>query len=374
MSPPSLPGAAWLTALAGLPKMGPARLLAISLVYEPAEAWQAVATGQVLRRPELVERMGPSPQVVAEGWQRAAARVDVEATWADHADISVAARGDAAYPAALVDDLEPPAVVFTRGAPVLDGTPRVAVVGTRRCTRYGFDVAGELGRELAAAGVQVVSGLALGIDGAAHQGALDAAAAPPVAVVGSGVDVVYPQRHRRLWEQIAAAGSILSECPLGTPPEAWRFPARNRIIAALADAVVVVESAGSGGSMYTVEEALARDRPVLAVPGSVQSRASAGTNKLLAEGAGVVRDANDVLAAMGLPQRPRRRARKDAAPRAGPAGAVLRALRAGPGTLDSLTSATGLALGPLSVAVAELEAAGWVSRHGLWLERTKPAR
>ncbi|MBV9950460.1 MAG: DNA-protecting protein DprA [Acidimicrobiia bacterium] len=374
MSPPSLPGAAWLTALAGLPKMGPARLLAISLVYEPAEAWQAVATGQVLRRPELVERMGPSPQVVAEGWQRAAARVDVEATWADHADISVAARGDAAYPAALVDDLEPPAVVFTRGAPVLDGTPRVAVVGTRRCTRYGFDVAGELGRELAAAGMQVVSGLALGIDGAAHQGALDAAAAPPVAVVGSGVDVVYPQRHRRLWEQIAAAGSILSECPLGTPPEAWRFPARNRIIAALADAVVVVESAGSGGSMYTVEEALARDRPVLAVPGSVQSRASAGTNKLLAEGAGVVRDANDVLAAMGLPQRPRRRARKDAAPRAGPAGAVLRALRAGPGTLDSLTSATGLALGPLSVAVAELEAAGWVSRHGLWLERTKPAR
>jgi len=374
VSPPSLPGAAWLTALAGLPKMGPARLLAISLVYEPAEAWQAVATGQVLRRPELVERMGPSPQVVAEGWQRAAARVDVEATWADHADISVAARGDAAYPAALVDDLEPPAVVFTRGAPVLDGTPRVAVVGTRRCTRYGFDVAGELGRELAAAGVQVVSGLALGIDGAAHQGALDAAAAPPVAVVGSGVDVVYPQRHRRLWEQIAAAGSILSECPLGTPPEAWRFPARNRIIAALADAVVVVESAGSGGSMYTVEEALARDRPVLAVPGSVQSRASAGTNKLLAEGAGVVRDANDVLAAMGLPQRPRRRARKDAAPRAGPAGAVLRALRAGPGTLDSLTSATGLALGPLSVAVAELEAAGWVSRHGLWLERTKPAR
>ena len=126
--------------------------------------------------------------------------------------------------------------------------------------------------------------------------------------------------------------------------------------------------------MYTVEEALARDRPVLAVPGSVQSRASAGTNKLLTEGAGVVRDADDVLAAIGLPQRPRRRARSDGAPRAGPAGAVLRALRSGPGTLESLTAATGLAFGPLSVAVAELEAAGWVARHGLWLERAKPSR
>jgi DNA processing protein len=188
------------------------------------------------------------------------------------------------------------------------------------------------------------------------------------------VDVVYPQRHRQLWQQVAEAGSIVSECPLGTPPEAWRFPARNRIIAALAEAVVVVESAGSGGSMYTVEEALRRDRPVLAVPGSVQSRASAGTNKLLAEGAGVVRDADDVLAALGLPQRPRRRAKGDAVPRSGPRGAVLRALRAGPGTLESLTSETRLAFGPLSVAIAELEASGHVTRHGLWLERAEPAR
>jgi DNA processing protein len=369
-----LPGAAWLTALAGLPKMGPARLLALSLLYDPADAWRAVASGDVLCRPELVERMGPSAKAVAAGWQRAAAGVDVEALWAAHAGISVAARGDPAYPAALADDLEPPAVVFTRGEPLLDGTPRVAVVGTRRCTRYGFDVARQLGHDLAAAGVQVVSGLALGIDGAAHRGALDATAAPPVAVVGCGVDVVYPQRHRQLWPQVAEAGSIVSECPLGTPPEAWRFPARNRIIAALAEAVVVVESAGSGGSMYTVEEALRRDRPVLAVPGSVQSRASAGTNTLLAEGAGVVRDADDVLAAVGRPQRPRRRVKGDAVPRSGPRGAVLRALRAGPGTLESLTSETRLAFGPLSVAIAELEASGHVTRHGLWIERAEPAR
>ena len=190
----------------------------------------------------------------------------------------------------------------------------------------------------------------------------------------SGLDVVYPRRHRALWEDVATRGSLLSECPLGTAPEAWRFPARNRIIAALADAVVVVESAGTGGSMYTVEEALARDRPVLAVPGSVRSGASAGTNRLLAEGAGVARDADDVLATIGQPQRPPPRRVGPAAEPGGPEGAVLRSLQEGPGTLDSLAATTGLALGPLSVAVASLEASGHVSRHGLWLERSEPVR
>jgi DNA processing protein len=126
--------------------------------------------------------------------------------------------------------------------------------------------------------------------------------------------------------------------------------------------------------MYPVDEALARDRAVLAVPGPVHVRASAGTNKLLAEGAGVVRDADDVLATIGRPQRSRRRRRRAAPAPTGPVGAVLRALESGPGTLDSLTAATGLALGPLSVAIAELEASGHVTRHGLWLERVEPAR
>jgi DNA processing protein len=371
----ALPAVAWLVALAGLPKMGPARLLALSLLHEPAEAWRLVASGAVLDQPELVARMGPSPGAVAEAWRRAAARVDVAARWAEHAGVTVAARSepDSDYPAPLRHDLEPPAVLFARGAAAVGDGPRVAVVGTRRCTRYGFDLARELGHDLAAAGVQVVSGLALGVDGAAHRGALDAGGAAPVAVVASGLDVVYPRRHRALWQEVCEAGRLLSECPLGTRPDAWRFPARNRIIAALADAVVVVESAGSGGSMYTVEEALARDRPVLAVPGSVRSPASAGTNRLLADGAGVARDADDVLAAIGQPQRARPAAARVAEP-GGPAGAVLGALRAGPGTLESLVSATGLALGPLSVAVAQLEADGRIARHGLWLERAEPVR
>ena len=371
----TLPGAAWLVALAGLPKMGPARLLALSLLYEPAEAWRAVATGEVLDRRELVERMGPEPAAVAGAWQRAAATVHVAARWLEHAAVSVSARGDQGYPSPLSDDLEPPAVVFGRGAPDEDGTPRVAIVGTRRCTRYGFDLARELGADLATYGVRVVSGLALGIDGAAHRGALDTeGGAAPIGVVASGLDVVYPRRHRGLWEEVATRGSLLSECPLGTSPEAWRFPARNRIIAALADAVVVVESAGAGGSMYTVEEALARDRPVLAVPGTVRSAVSAGTNRLLSEGAGVVRDADDVLAAIGLPQRgPSSRGRPAPEP-TGPEGAVLRSLQDGPGTLESLAATTGLGLGPLSVAVASLEAGGRITRHGLWLERSEPIR
>src|SRR5262249_15322114 len=157
-----------------------------------------------------------------------------------------------------------------RGSLAALDRPRVGLVGTRRCTPTGKSVARQLGRELAACGVAVVSGLAIGIDGCAHQGALAARAAPPVGVVGSRLDVVYPKSHRRLWDDVAAAGVLLSEAPLGAPPEPWRFPARNRILAALSDVVVVVESHAAGGSMHTVRAAVDRGIPVMAVPGSVR--------------------------------------------------------------------------------------------------------
>src|SRR5262249_38747100 len=149
----------------------------------------------------------------------------------------------------------------------------------------GIDVAFELGRDLAAAGVAVVSGLAVGIDASAHAGALHAATSPPIAVVGSGLDVIYPRRNAVLWREVERRGLVLSQAPLGALPEKWRFPARNRLIAALADAVVVVESGTTGGSLHTVTEAVRRDRVVYAVPGPVRSDASAGTNRLLADGA-----------------------------------------------------------------------------------------
>src|SRR5204862_479680 len=160
--------------------------------------------------------------------------------------------------------------------------------------RFRAGVARQLGRELAAHGVAIVSGLAIGIDGSAHEGALAAKAAPPVGVVGSGLDVVYPKRHRHLWDAVAAAGVLLSEAPMGAVPERWRFPARNRILAALSDVVVVVESHAAGGSMHTVRAAIDRGIPVMAVPGSMRNPAAAGTNQLLSEGVPPARDPDDI--------------------------------------------------------------------------------
>lgn len=370
-----LPAEAWLTALAGLPQMGPARLLGLTLLFEPVQVWRLLRSGRILEDGALAGRMGPDPVALARSWARAAAAVDVATAWQAHAaaGVGVVARGATAYPGALATDLEPPAVLFHRGALDVLAGPRVAVVGTRRCTRYGHDVARQLGHDLARAGVRVVSGLALGIDGAAHLGALEAngaGGAPPVGVVGCGLDVVYPRQHRSLWQRVAATGVLLSECPLGLSPESWRFPARNRIIAALADAVVVVESAPTGGSMYTVNEALRRDRPVLAVPGSVRSPVSLGTNKLIAEGAHVARDAVDVLTLIGVaPPSPLPTA-PDVRPRpAGDAARVLRALGWEPMTLEALVERSELGFGPVSAAVARLEADGWIARSGGGYER-----
>ena len=204
-------------------------------------------------------------------------------------------------PGRLVEDRAAPEVLFGRGAfEQLDG-PCVALVGTRAATHYGTGVAAELGAELSAAGIVVVSGLAAGIDSAAHEGALAPdRPTPPVAVVGGGVDVVYPASSRRLWARLNSSGGICSEAPSGAGPEAWRFPLRNRLIAALAHVVVVVESHISGGALHTVSAADERGVTVLAVPGSVKSPASAGTNSLIADGCGVARDAPDVLAALEL--------------------------------------------------------------------------
>jgi DNA processing protein len=290
------------------------------------------------------------------------------------AGIAIGVLGAAGYPALLAADHQPPAVLFTVGDLSALDAPRVAIVGTRRCTRYGHDVAQRLGHELAEAGVAVVSGLAAGIDGAAHEGVLAAGAVPPIGVVGSGHDVVYPARHRRLWRRVGEAGVLLSEAPLGARPEPWRFPARNRIIAALAQVVVVVESHRAGGSMHTVEAANDRSRTVLAVPGPVVSPASAGTNRLIAEGCPPALDLDDVLVALGLDApAPQRRSELPAAPD-GSDDATVRVLDAlgwAPATLDQLLGRTGLRPGPVAVVLARLEAEGQVAATGGWWERCR---
>ena len=279
--------------------------------------------------------------------------------------------GEPDYPARLVDDIEPPTVLYACGD-LGALTPRsVAVVGTRRCTGSGAGFARELGRELTGAGIGVVSGLALGIDGAAHRGVLDAAGAP-IGVVGSGLDVVYPVRHRDLWAEVSGRGLLLSEAAAGTPPAPWRFPARNRIIAALADLVIVVESHATGGSMHTVREAADRGIQVMAVPGSVRSPASAGTNQLLADGCAPVRDVTDVLVALGLStvrlptggdERP--------APQ-GVEGRVLAELAGEPATLEHLVVRTGLTLPEVAMALEGLAAHGWLAGSGGWYEAVAP--
>ncbi|HLT16520.1 MAG TPA: DNA-processing protein DprA [Acidimicrobiales bacterium] len=389
MSEPARAQLAALAALAGLPALGPRRFLALVHHRSPLDAWALASAGDAAA---LARALGGDRDLdtLARSWRSAADGVDPLAVLAAHeaADVAVLAHPSVLaeppsppdgprYPERLVDDPEPPAVLFARGGPVPAG-PSVAIVGTRRCTGTGAGMARELGRELAAAGVHVISGLALGIDGAAHRGALDARsghpdAASPIGVVGSGPDVAYPTRHRDLWEAVAAEGTLLSEAPLGARPAGWRFPCRNRLIAALADVVVVVESHAAGGSLHTVHEAIRRDVDVMAVPGSVRSPAAAGTNQLLAEGCPPVRDAGDVLVALGL-VRGRRRRPVEHRPLPGPdAAAVLDALGWEPATFEHLAVRCGLGLAELAVALEELVAGGWVSQHGGWYEQRATA-
>lgn len=371
--PSDLPGAAWWVALAGLPGMGPARLRALWGTSSGTEAWRTVAAGRAHLVPEVAAVLGRTGAEVSERWARAACRIDVAEHWAAHSGVAVTVSGDPLHPSRLADDVEPPVVLFATGDLGAVAGPTVAVVGTRRCTRAGAEFAHELGVACAGAGVRVVSGLAVGIDTAGHRGALAAGpgGAPPVAVVGSGLDVVYPARSRALWAEVAQRGVVLSEYPLGTEPARWRFPARNRLVAALADVVVVVESPRSGGSMYTVDEALRRNRKVFAVPGSVRSAASAGTNWLLSQGAQVACSPDDVLTAAGVAGTPA----DDGAlldPRPRPTGdgrRVLRALGWEPASLDTLARRTGLGLGALAVALDGLESDRWIDRDTGRVER-----
>jgi DNA processing protein len=229
--------------------------------------------------------------------------------------VEVVCRHGAGYPARLRDDRAAPAALFVRGGAGSAGEPdgararlarlvgdgvgespaTVSIVGTRRASPEGLEVARALGRGLAAAGVTVVSGMALGIDAAAHAGALDAGG-PTVAVLAGGADVPYPRSKARLYDAIlAAGGAVVSEMPPGFQAFRWNFPARNRIIAALAPATIVVEAAERSGSLITAELALELGRDVGAVPGPVVSWRSRGTNALLRDGATLIRDARDAL-------------------------------------------------------------------------------
>ena len=259
------------------------------------------------------------------------------------------------FPARLRKIHDPPAGLFIRGAADLTvfDAPCVAVVGARACSGYGAAVAAELARGLARAGVVVVSGLARGVDGAAHRGALDTGTT--VAVLGCGVDRDYPRAHRMLAATIAERGLIVSEYPPGVEPAPWRFPARNRIVAGLCDATVVVEARERSGALITADLALDEGREVLAVPGEITSLLSKGTNHLLRLGAVPVTCLGDVLAVLGV--EPVSVTPRVLAPRL---EAVRTAVADVPAAADELVRKTGLSAGDVAAALAELELAGAV--------------
>jgi DNA processing protein len=270
-------------------------------------------------------------------------------------------RHDRYFPIGLHDAADAPWALIGRGDPALlerlepEGT--VTIVGARRASIYGREVARELARELTAAGLLVTSGLAFGIDACAHRGALDRGTT--VAVLGCGADLAYPASHRSLWRRICERGLVLSELPPGTGAWRWSFPARNRIMAALAGMTVVVEAAQRSGSLITADLAADLGRDLGAVPGPVNSRGSAGTNDLLAGGACLVRDAQDVLDAM-LGPGVRKVERAGSALEPGLLE-VLAAVERGEQTCDAIAAALDLSGAEAASALAALEALGYVS-------------
>jgi DNA processing protein len=270
-------------------------------------------------------------------------------------------RHDPLFPVGLMDAPDTPWALFGRGDAALLRrlTPdeAVTVVGSRRASSYGREVARELGRELALAGLVVISGLAFGIDACAHRGAIDSGLT--VAVLGCGADVAYPAAHRSLWRRIGECGLVLSELPPGSGAWRWSFPARNRIMAALSGMTVVVEAAERSGSLITADLAADLGRDLGAVPGPVSSRLSAGPNNLLAGGACLVRDAQDVLDAM---LGPGVRRIEPAGPALEPRQrSVLEALELGAETCDAISTDLGLSGGETASALAALESLGYLN-------------
>jgi DNA processing protein len=384
----ALPPAAHAAALAGLPGIGPTGLAELLRRHDPQTAWELVLRGDVARSSKRPADRPAGQEAAGASWSAAARGVDVAARWRwlQDAGIGVTFLGDAAYPAALSQDPDPPGVLFYKGQLATLDQPRVAIVGTRRCTSYGRETAFAIGRDLTRAGVSVVSGLALGIDGAAHAGVLaaiksgaagagPAGGAGPIGVAASGVDRPYPRQHRQLWSEVARTGLMLSETGCGQAAQAWRFPTRNRIIAGLSQLVVVVESHLRGGSLHTVDAALDRGIEVRAVPGPVTSSSSAGTNQLLWDGPGPVRHAGDVLDVLGEvrpwppgdPPGPPQDVSLDQTSRR-----VLGAVDRTPTSMTMIAERTGLGFGQLSATLLRLEASRMVRGGGSWWERTHP--
>ena len=316
-------------------------------------------------------RQARALQQTPEGWH--ALRND---TWAwlqtpglPGVQRAVVTWGDSDYPRALLEMADPPMILYalgqTAGLGQLDASTCIAMVGSRNPTPQGAQNAQAFAQALSAAGLTVVSGLALGIDGAAHEGALNGAAPEAlatVAVVGTGLDRVYPKHHLALAHRIAQHGLILSEYPLGTPPLNANFPKRNRIIAGLSQATLVVEAALQSGSLITAKQALEQGKEVLAIPGSIHSAQSKGCHALIKQGAKLVESAQDVLEELRLPDPFKVASLGDADEAMSKDEGLLVHLGFDPVHLDALQARCGLDTATLQAQLLNLELDGWVAR------------
>lgn len=279
--------AAWLR-LTLCPGLGPAAqrtlLAAFGLPEQVFAAGRSAITSVV---------GGPSADLVFAAPNQA--RIDAALAWSCEANNSILTLADTDYPASLLDISDPPILLYVKGDSTLLNRPALAMVGARSATPQGIANAEAFARSLATTGLTIVSGLALGIDAAAHRGALAADSGTTIAVIGTGADRIYPARNKALAHKIAAHGAIISEYPLGTPPLPHNFPRRNRIIAGMARGVLIVEAAVSSGSLITARLANESGREVFAIPGSIHSPLARGCHRLIRDGAKLVETAQDVL-------------------------------------------------------------------------------
>ncbi len=344
-----------LIAFSHVPGVGPQRLAALREHFgSAAAAWQAPAS-------QLASVLDARVLAALEATR---ARLDLAriAARLEALDASVLTIDDPAYPQALRSVTQPPFLLYARGDVGLLSRRCVAVVGARRATPYGLLAAQRLAGDLAQAGVTVVSGLATGIDAEAHRAAL-AAHGATAAVLGCGLDVVYPRANRTLQASIARHGLLLTEFPPATPPQPGNFPARNRVISGLSEVVVVVEAGNRSGAMITARYAAEQGRDVFAVPGSIFAATSQGTHELLAAGAGIARSADDILAALGLPK-PALPAPQGTTGPTGTAAEVVAVLGLEPMHIDDVGRQTGLSSAEVANALSLLELQGRVRHVG----------
>lgn len=346
---------AWLR-LTLVPGVGPASQRALLSAFGPPEQVLSASRNSLsgIVGHETADRLlaGPEP-----------AALESALAWLAEPDHQLLTLADAAYPPALLEIPDPPTVLYVIGKAALLSQPSLAMVGARSATPQGGDNARAFARSLAGSGLTIVSGLALGIDTAAHRGALEADGGTTIAVIGTGADRVYPARNRDLAHRIAAHGAIVSELPLGTQPLAYNFPRRNRIIAGLARGVLVVEAATDSGSLITARLAGENGREVMAIPGSIHSPLSRGCHRLIRDGAKLVETAADVLEELrwstsSAPAPARSSARPPTDPQA---SQVLAAMAYDPVTPELLVERCGLTLDALYAILLALELEGLVA-------------